>query len=54
MFNPTHHGPSRRRFGLTELMLVAGILVFGAYALLNDGHETFGTLVSGLEKVIGG
>jgi hypothetical protein len=55
MFNSApQHSPSRRRFGLTELLLIAGILAFAAFTLVNDGHETFGTLLSGFGKVIGG
>ena len=45
MLSPaTHHHHSRRRFGLTEVLLIAGILVFGALMLFGDG----GHMLSGL------
>jgi hypothetical protein len=54
MFSPTHHQRSRRRFGLTEVLLIVGILVFGGFALVNDGRDTVGALLSGVEHVLGG
>ena len=44
----------RRRFGLTEVLLVAGILVFSAFTLVNDGRQTFGSLLSGFEEALRG
>ena len=44
----------RRRFGLTEVLLIAGILAFGAFTLVNDGRETFDSLLGGVEDVLGG
>jgi hypothetical protein len=55
MFNlSTHESGYRRRFGLTEILLVAGILCFGAFALISDGHQTFSTLLSGFEDAFRG
>jgi hypothetical protein len=55
MLSPaTHRSPSRRRFGLTEVLLIAGILAFGALTLVNDGRQTFGGLLSGFDEVLGG
>jgi hypothetical protein len=49
-----HHTPSRRRFGLTEVLLIVGILAFGAFTLVNEGRQTFDTLRTGVADVIGG
>jgi hypothetical protein len=49
--NPTLH---RRRFGFTEVLLIVGILALGAFVMVNEGRETFGGLVSGVEKVVRG
>ena len=55
MFNPAHHHSlTRRRFGLTEVLLIAGILVFGGFTLVSDGRQTLGTLLAGVERVLGG
>ncbi len=55
MFSPAHHHiASRRRFGLTEVLLIAGILVCGGVTLLSNGGQAFGTLLSGVERVLGG
>jgi hypothetical protein len=56
MFNPAtdHSGQHRPRFGLTEVLLIAGILVFSAFTLVNDGRQSLDTLLSGFEDVIGG
>jgi len=48
-----HHTPSRR-FGLTEVLLIVGILAFGAFTLVNEGRQTFDTLRMGVADVIGG
>jgi hypothetical protein len=54
MLSPAaHHSHHRRRFGLTEVLLIAGILVFGALTLLSDNHQNFGGLLSGIEDVAG-
>lgn len=42
-----------RRFGLTEALLIAGILVFGGFALLSDGRVTPAALLSGFDQTIG-
>jgi hypothetical protein len=45
MLSPaTHHHPTRRRFGLTEVMLIAGILAFGALTLFGEGGQTLSAL----------
>jgi hypothetical protein len=44
----------RRRFGLTELLLVAGILAFSAFTLVNDGRQTVGSLLAGFEDALRG
>ena len=54
MFNPATHNLRRRRFGLTEVLLIAGFLVFGGFTLVNDGRETVGSLLSGFDDVLGG
>lgn len=42
MFSPaTHHSHPRRRFGLTEVLLIAGILVFGTFTFVGDGRHAF-------------
>ena len=54
MLSPaTHHSPSRRRFGLTEILLIAGILVFGAFTFAGDDRHNFGSLLSGYEDANG-
>lgn len=51
----TDHGSiRRRRFGLTEVLLIAGILAFSAFTLVNDGRQTVGTLLSGFEEALRG
>jgi hypothetical protein len=56
MVNPTghHNGIRRSRFGLTEVLLIAAILAFGAFAMINEGHLSLGTLLAGFEEVIRG
>ena len=49
-----HKVTNRRRFGLTEVLLVAGILAFSAFTLVNDGRQTVGTLLSGFEDALRG
>ena len=49
-----HRSTRRRRFGLTEVLLIAGILAFSAFALVNDGRHTFGSLLSGFEDALRG
>ena len=49
-----HKAYRRRRFGLTELLLVAGILAFSAFTLVNDGRQTVGSLLSGFEDALRG
>jgi hypothetical protein len=43
----------RRRFGVTEALLVAGILAFGGFALLSDGRMTPASFLSGFDQIIG-
>lgn len=50
--NPVTH--PRRRFGLTEVLLIVAILAFGAFSLVNDGRTTLGTLFAGFEDVLRG
>jgi hypothetical protein len=40
------------RFGLGEVLLVAGILVFGGFVLLLDGRLTPEGLQAGLDAII--
>jgi hypothetical protein len=50
---PNQYAPRRhRRFWLTEAFLVAGILVFGGFALFSDERVTPGELISGLVQVV--
>ena len=41
-----------RRFWLTEALLVAGILVFGGFALLSDARLTPSELLSDIGQVV--
>jgi hypothetical protein len=56
MLNPTghHDGIRRPRLGLTEVLLIAAILAFGAFALVNEGRHSLGTLLAGFEDVVRG
>ena len=55
MLSPAQHqNHPRRRFGITEVLLIAGILVFGGFALVNDGRANLGSLLPGIENVRGG
>jgi hypothetical protein len=56
MLNRTHDqdGIRRPRFGLTEVLLIAAILAFGAFTLVNEGHHSLGTLLAGFEDVVRG
>jgi len=56
MLNTANHqdGLRRPRFGLTEVLLIAGILAFGAFALVHEGRHSVGTLLAGFEDVVGG
>lgn len=54
MLSPaTHHIHSRRRFGLTEVLLIAGILVIGAMTLLGDGNHAFESRLPAIENASG-
>jgi hypothetical protein len=44
----------RRRFGFTEVLLVAAILALGVFTLIDDGRLSLGTLLSGVGQVLGG
>ena len=56
MLNTTHHhdGIRRPRLGLTEVLLIAGILALGAFTLVNEGRHSLGTLLAGFEDAIRG
>jgi hypothetical protein len=56
MLSPAHNDKALRRprFGLTEVLLIAGILAFGAFALINEGQQGLHTLLSGVEDVVRG
>jgi hypothetical protein len=49
-----HRSFRRPRFGFTEVLLVAGILVFGGFTLVSESGQNFGTLLAGLEHVLRG
>ena len=49
-----HRTHRHRRFGLTEVLLVVGILAFSAFTLVNDGRQTLGSLLSGFEDALRG
>jgi hypothetical protein len=44
----------RRRFGFTEVLLVAAILALGAFTLIDDGRLSLGSLLAGVGQVLGG
>jgi len=56
MLTPAHHhdGLPRPRLGLTEVLLIAGILAFGAFTLVNEGQHGLRTLLAGVEHVVRG
>jgi hypothetical protein len=47
---PSHRA---RRFGLTEVLLIAGILAFGGFVLLSDGRMTAASFLSGFDQIVG-
>ena len=47
-----HSVRRHRRFWLTEALLVAGILVFGGFALFSDARLTPSELLSGISQVM--
>ena len=50
MLSPAaHHHHARRRFGLTEVLLIAGILVFGAVTLFSSGDRPISALLFGTQ-----
>lgn len=53
MLKMTHHHGSYRRpsFGVTEVLLIAGILAFGAFALVSQGGDGIGSLFAGVEDL---
>jgi hypothetical protein len=54
MFDTTSpHGRVRRRFGLTEAVLVVAILAFGGFAMVTDGRQSFSSLLAGYDQAIG-
>jgi hypothetical protein len=56
MFSPAEQNeiaPRHRRFRLAEALLIAGILVFGGFALLSDGRMTPEALLAGFDQAIG-
>lgn len=54
MSDISHHQHTRRhrRFWLAEALLVAGILVFGGFALFSDARLTPSELLSGISQVV--
>jgi hypothetical protein len=51
----THHNGLRRpRFGITEVLLIVGILAFGGFTLVDEGRQTLETLLAGVEDVVRG
>ena len=56
MLTPAHDHKAfhRPRFGLTEVLLIAAILAFGAFALINEGQQGLHTLLTGVEDVVRG
>ena len=46
MLSPAaHHHPTRRRFGRTEVLLIAAIVVFGALTLLGSTEHPVSSLL---------
>ena len=46
-----HHNSTRRRFGRTEVLFIAGILLFGAITLFGSGEHPIGSLTLGSTQV---
>jgi hypothetical protein len=54
MLNTRYDHSRRPRLGLTEVLLVAAILAFGAFTLINEGGQSLSTVLAGFEQVIRG
>ena len=56
MLTPAHHHKAshRPRLGLTELLLIAGILALGVFTLVNEGQHGLHTLLTGVQDVVRG
>ena len=56
MLTPAHDHKAFRhpRFGLTEILLIAGILAFGAFTLINEGQHGRHVLLTGVQNVVRG
>lgn len=51
----SHHvGFRRPRFGLTEVLLIAGIIAFGGFTLVGEGGQAVETLLAGVKDVLRG
>ena len=53
MFRFLHNGARpRRRLFLAEALLVAGLLVFGGFALVSDGRLSPADLLAGVDQTL--
>ena len=54
MFHPApdETRATRRRFGLTEALLIAAILAFGGFTLVSDGRLSMGSLIAGVDETL--
>jgi len=49
---PNEESP-RRRFGLTEAVVVVAILLFGGFALVSDGRQSVDSVLAGYAEAVG-
>ena len=55
MLSPAaHHHHTRRRFGLTEVLLIAAIVVFGALTLFGGSEHPVSSLLFGTQLASAG
>ncbi len=53
MFGFLRNGRQSRRVFIAEALLVAGILVFGGFALVSEGRLTPADLLAGFDQTLG-
>lgn len=54
MTSPAPHSSATRlrRFGLGQVLLIAGILAFGAFVLLAEGRTTTDGLLTSFDQIV--
>jgi hypothetical protein len=50
--SPHSYATRPRRFGLGQVLLIAGILVFGAFVLLTEGRTTTDGLLNSFDQIV--